>query len=202
VLKRAFDLAIVIPAIVLLTPALAIIATCIKLDSQGPIIFKQMRIGRHEQPFRIYKFRTMVPNAEQMGDKITAQNDTRVTRCGSILRKAKLDEFPQLINVLLGDMSLVGPRPEVPEYVEYYPPDARELIFQVRPGITDQASIEFRDEEMLLSKSDNPRKTYIEEILPVKVKFYKKYASHHSLLTDILLLLRTLAAVVSPNRSS
>lgn len=169
----------------------------IKLTSSGSVFFRQTRVGRYENLFRIHKFRTMIVNAESKGLKITVGRDPRVTSIGYILRKTKLDELPQLIDVLLGNMSLVGPRPEVPEYIQYYPKELRDKIFSVRPGITDEASITMIDENEILSKSANPEQAYIKEILPLKLSYAAKYAEKSNLFLDIKLILRTLGKIVS-----
>ena len=191
--KRAFDLLLTIPGLILLAPVMMSIAIWIKLDSKGPVFFKQKRVGYKERPFWAYKFRTMIPDAEKKGLLLTTARDNRVTRSGHFLRKYKLDELPQLFNVLKGEMSLVGPRPEVPRYVECYPDFIREIVFSVPPGITDLASIEFKDENKLLKESANPEETYIKQILPIKLNYYSKYVSDRSLKGDFFIsLVRTL----------
>lgn len=195
--KRIFDIFFAGVALVVLAPALLAIALWVKLDSPGPVFFRQVRVGRRGREFRIYKFRTMQPNAERVGPQITVGADARVTRSGAFLRKSKLDELPQFINVLLGDMSVVGPRPEVPRYVACYPAHLADLVLSVRPGITDRASIEYRDENELLGASSDPEATYVEQILPVKLAYYADYAVNHSLWSDIRIVLCTVAAVFS-----
>lgn len=193
--KRLMDLVLVIPGLLLLSPLFLIIALWIKLDTGGPVFFRQERIGRFGRPFRIYKFRTMVVDAEQRGLRITAGHDPRVTRSGRFLRASKLDELPQLLNVLKGEMSLVGPRPEVAEYVAHYPVALRDKVLSVPPGITDRASIEYRDESRLLAASDNPQQSYIEKILPRKLEYYVRYVDGRSLWGDVVLIFRTLLAI-------
>jgi lipopolysaccharide/colanic/teichoic acid biosynthesis glycosyltransferase len=194
--KRIFDLVFTIPGIFVLGPVLLAISIWIKLDSSGPVFFRQVRVGQLGRLFRIYKFRTMIVDAERYGKQITVGQDKRITRSGQFLRKYKLDELPQLFNVVLGDMSLVGPRPEVPRYIEEYPKDIRHITLSVKPGITDLASITFKDENTILGRSDFPEQTYIEEILPIKQGFYVQYVSNRSIWLDMKIILRTLLAVV------
>jgi lipopolysaccharide/colanic/teichoic acid biosynthesis glycosyltransferase len=155
-LKRLFDFLSVTIGLIFLSPLFFLIALAIKWDSKGEVLFKQIRVGQYGKLFHVLKFRTMVTDAEKKGAKITTGGDPRITRIGTFLRKYKLDELPQLINVLKGEMSLVGPRPEVPEYVEFYPENLKQIIFTVPPGITDRASIEYRDENEILANSDDP----------------------------------------------
>jgi lipopolysaccharide/colanic/teichoic acid biosynthesis glycosyltransferase len=180
--KRMFDVVVAGLALVLLSPLLLVLALCIRLDSPGPVFFRQERVGRHGRIFRIHKFRTMVPDAEARGLPLTVGRDPRVTRVGAFLRSSKLDELPQLIDVLQGTMSLVGPRPEVPRYVQHYPPALREKVLSVRPGITDLASIAYRRESELLARAGDPERAYVEEVLPQKL--------------DLRLIWRTLVAVI------
>ncbi len=194
--KRLFDLICASLGLVILSPLLLLMAAWVKLDSTGPIFFRQERVGQHGKNFRIHKFRTMVMDAERRGLQITVGNDSRITRSGAFLRRYKLDELPQLIDVVIGTMSLVGPRPEVPKYVDCYPADVRDLVLSVKPGITDLASIEFKDENTLLGQSDNPEQTYKETILPIKLGYYTRYAQTHNLWLDISLIFKTLAAIV------
>jgi len=190
--KRLFDLFWATLGLVVLSPLFLVVAVWIKLDSAGPVFFRQTRVGRFEKPFRIYKFRTMVADAEKKGLQLTAGKDPRITRSGEFFRRTKIDELPQLINVVKGEMSLVGPRPEVPKYVEYYPDEAKKIVFSLRPGITDYAAILFRNENEILEGSDDPEKAYVQEILPEKVSLYLKYASGRNLWIDFLLILGTL----------
>lgn len=179
----------------MLTPVFIVIAIWIKLDSKGPVFFRQIRVGRNEKNFEIFKFRTMFKRIDKDKQQLTLKNDPRISRAGHFLRKYKFDELPQFINVLLGHMSIVGPRPEVPYFVEKYPDNLRQKIFSMRPGITDNASIEFRDESKLLDDSNNPEKKYIEEILPVKLKYYSEYIDHNTLFNDIAIILRTVYSI-------
>ena len=189
--KRLFDLICVVPGLLVLFPFAIVVAIWIKWGSKGPIFFRQVRVGKNEIPFQIFKFRTMVMDAEQKGEQITIGLDPRITKSGRLLRKYKLDELPQLINILIGDMSLVGPRPEVPKYVAHYPEHVRRVVLSVLPGITDHASIEFRNENDLLAELDDPEKHYIKNILPRKLDYYQKYVAEQSLWTDFLLILKT-----------
>ena len=182
--------------LIILVPIFFIIAILIKIDSKGPVFFRQLRVGRKGKLFKIYKFRTMTQSAEKKGLQVTVSADPRITRVGHLLRKYKLDELAQFLNVLLGDMSVVGPRPEVPKYVELYPDELRTKILSMRPGITDKASIEFRNESQLLDSSKNPENIYIKEILPIKLKYYSDYVDNHTLLSDIAIILRTIRLVL------
>ena len=194
-IKRLFDIIASFLGIVILSPMFIIVAVCIKIDSKGPVFFKQKRVGKKKKIFEIYKFRTMVTDAEKLGKQITVGNDARITRVGKFIRKCKLDEFPQLINVLKGEMSLVGPRPEVPRYVELYD-KYQEQILLVQPGITDYASIEYRNENYILGKSNNPEDTYIQEVMPAKMELNMKYIKNISLIEDIKLIFSTIVAIV------
>jgi lipopolysaccharide/colanic/teichoic acid biosynthesis glycosyltransferase len=190
VVKRLFDLTVAALALVLLAPLLAVVAAWIRLDSPGPVFFRQERVGRHGVPFRIHKFRTMREGAA--GLPLTVGADARITRAGAWLRRTRVDELPQLIDVLLGRMSLVGPRPEVPRYVVHYPPALRERALAVRPGITDPASLEYIDEAALLAAAADPEREYIERILPAKVQRAADYAERATLASDLVVLGRTL----------
>jgi lipopolysaccharide/colanic/teichoic acid biosynthesis glycosyltransferase len=192
--KRAFDLAIAALALILLLPLFALVALWVRLDSPGPVFFRQVRVGRHGHLFRIHKFRTMRHGAD--GLPITVGADPRVTRSGQFLRRTRVDELPQFIDVLQGSMSLVGPRPEVPRYVEHYPPGLRERALAVRPGITDPASLEFIDEAERLAAAADPEREYIERILPAKLQRAADYADHASLGTDVAVLWRTLRVLL------
>ena len=183
--------------LLLLSPSLAVIALSIKLSSRGPIFYRGVRIGMHGKPFRIFKFRTMVVDAESLGASSTAADDPRITSVGSALRRYKLDELPQLLNVLFGDMSLVGPRPQVAWAVAAYNDEQRQLL-QVRPGITDYASIRFRNEAEILRGSDNPDQTYLERIAPEKIRLGLEYVHHHSLWIDLCILFRTISSLFRP----
>lgn len=195
-LKRAFDILASGGGLLVLSPLFLVISLLVKADSTGPIFYRQVRVGRGERLFRIHKFRTMVAGADVRGPQLTSGNDRRITRIGAFLRRWKIDELPQLIDVLRGDMSLVGPRPEVPEYVGHYPEETRRLVLSVRPGITDRASIDFRDESALLVGKNNPAKFYIEKILPIKLKHHENYARSNSVAGDLRILLETLRAVI------
>lgn len=194
--KRLFDIVLAGFGLLLLSPLLLGIAVWIKLDSKGPVFFRQERVGRHGQPFLIHKFRTMVTNAERLGAQLTVGHDSRITVAGQVLRRAKLDELPQLIDVLAGTMSMVGPRPEVPRYVAMYPNDLRDKILSVRPGITDRASIEFRNEGALLAEAADPEREYTNVVLPAKLRYAADYVDHASLMYDIRLIALTLKALV------
>ncbi len=193
--KRLFDLFLTIPSLLILSPIFLLSIIAIKLDSKGPVIFKQKRVGLNGKIFEVLKFRTMVVDAEKKGAKVTTSNDVRITKIGAFLRNCKVDELPQLLNVLKGEMSLVGPRPEVPEYVKLYPDNMKNIILSVSPGITDRASIEYKDENKILANSVDPVKDYKEKILPIKLSYYKDYALNHSLKTDISLIFITLYAI-------
>lgn len=180
----------------MLSPVLVALAVWIKLDSPGPVFFRQERVGLRGRVFRIHKFRSMVTNAERLGLQITVGSDARVTRLGQWLRKYKLDELPQLLDVWWGHMSLVGPRPEVPRYVACYPADVREVVLSVRPGITDRASIEFKDENEILGRSTDPHLAYVNEVLPIKLDYYVQYVRKRSFWGDIYLIFKTFTALV------
>lgn len=191
--KRVFDVVLSALGLLLLSPLLLFIAVWIKLDSPGPVFFRQERMGRYGVPFRIHKFRTMTHGAA--GAQITVGADSRITRAGAFLRRAKLDELPQLIDVLRGAMSLVGPRPEVPRYVAMYPPGLRDKVLSVRPGITDVASLEYRHEGELLARAADPEREYVDVVMPAKLKLAAQYVDHASLRFDLRLILRTLRLV-------
>ena len=194
-MKRLFDFIASLCGLLFLSPVFVIISIWIKFDSDGPIFFRQIRIGQFSKPFKIHKFRTMVVNSESLGNQITVDNDRRITKPGALLRKYKLDELPQLIDVLLGQMSLVGPRPEVAKYVQFYSPEDKEIIHSVKPGITDNASIEYRGENKLLGMSLNPEETYVKQVLPRKIEIYKHYVENRSFSGDIMIILRTVFLV-------
>ena len=195
--KRCFDIVLSIIGLIILAPVFLLVAGIIKLTSTGPVFFRQQRIGRYGTLFAIHKFRTMIVGAESKGLKITIGEDRRITQVGHILRKTKLDELPQLIDVLQGSMSFVGPRPEVPEYVAKYPLMIKTKVLSIRPGITDRASIEMIDENELLAKSANPEQTYIHEILPIKLDYAVKYIDNYSLLEDVRIIFATLKKIIS-----
>jgi lipopolysaccharide/colanic/teichoic acid biosynthesis glycosyltransferase len=190
-LKRLFDLLGAAVALLLLSPLLLVVAVVIKLDAPGPVFFRQERVGRFGRPFRIHKFRTMVVDAPQRGLALTVGADPRITRSGAWLRRTRLDELPQLIDVLAGHMSLVGPRPEVPRYVQHYPPALRERALAVRPGITDPSSLDFLDEGELLAAAADPEREYIDRILPRKLQAAADYAARATLWTDLGVIART-----------
>jgi len=194
--KRAFDITASSLGLFFLSPVILLIALTIKLDDGGPALFSQARVGKGFTPFTLYKFRTMVVEAEKKGAAITAGGDERITTIGRFLRKYKLDELPQLANVLKGEMSIVGPRPEDPHYVELFRDDYQ-TILTVRPGITDYATLEFRNEETILAEYDDPEKAYIESILPQKLQLSKRYISEQSFTGDILIIFKTLISIVS-----
>ncbi len=195
--KRIFDLFLTVPGTLILTPVMLLIAAAIKIDSAGPVFFRQVRVGRRGRSFSIIKFRTMRTDTGSAGPAVTVDGDERITRIGSLLRKLKLDELPQLFNVIRGEMSLVGPRPELQQFMEYYPAAVRERVLSVPPGITDFAAIEFRNESRILSRAEDPEQKYVEEILPAKLALYEKYVAERSLLVDLRLILRTFATIVS-----
>lgn len=194
VAKRLFDLFGAALALLLLAPLMAATALWIKLDSPGPVFYRQQRVGRHGVPFRIHKFRTM--RADAGGLPLTVGDDPRITRAGAFLRRTRLDELPQFIDVLSGRMSLVGPRPEVPRYVALYPADLRERALAVRPGITDPASLAWIDEAAQLAAAADPEREYVERILPAKLRAAADYAERASLATDLLVLWRTLRVLL------
>lgn len=194
-LKRVFDIVVSFCGLVLLAPLLIVIAFLIKLDSNGPVFYRGLRTGLHGKPFRIFKFRTMVRDAEQLGGGSTAKDDARVTRVGRVLRRHKLDELPQLLDVLRGEMSIVGPRPELPEYTRLYSGEEK-LILTVRPGITDYASLEFiRLGEILGNEA--PDRYYEEKVRPIKNALRVKYVKERSFFGDLKLIARTLARILT-----
>ena len=195
--KRAFDLGCAGLGLLLLWPLLLAIAAAIKLDSRGPALFRQARVGQHGVLFRIHKFRTMVADAPLRGLGLTVGADARITRVGRWLRRTRLDELPQLIDVLAGTMSLVGPRPELPEYVAHYPAALRAQALAVRPGITSLGALEFLDEAELLARAADPEREYIEVILPRKAQLAADYAAQASLHGDLMVLGRTLRRLVA-----
>ena len=199
-LKRLFDLLAAGAGLLVLAPLFALLALLITLDSSGPVFYRQWRVGLHGRHFRIFKFRTMSVDQAPGAAEITVAGDSRITRTGGWLRRWKLDELPQLIDVLRGTMSLVGPRPEVPRYVAHYPPALRERALAVRPGITDPASLEFIDEATLLAQAADPEREYIEVILPAKLRRAADYAESASLATDVALLWRTLRVLLTKGR--
>lgn len=196
--KRVFDLILASVGLIVLAPMFAAIALWITLDTPGPVFFRQVRVGQLGKPFRIHKFRTMAHEASPgRPSALTIGADPRITRSGRFLRRHKLDELPQLIDVVQGTMSLVGPRPEVPEYVARYPDELRNLVLRVKPGITDEASLRFKDESDILGRSPTPERTYVEEILPAKLEHYARYARNHSLRGDLAIIFRTLKSLLA-----
>lgn len=195
VAKRAMDLVLTVAALPLALPLMAVVALWVRLDSPGPALFRQERVGRGGQLFRIHKFRTMQVH-DGGGPQLTAASDARITKAGRWLRRTKLDELPQLIDVLKGDMSLVGPRPEVPRYMALYPDEARRQILSVRPGITDRASIEFRHEERLLADAVDPDAVYVAQLMPIKQRYYLDYVAHRSVAGDLRIVLDTVRALL------
>ena len=191
VVKRIFDFICSTLGLIVLSPILIAIAIKIKTGSDGPVFFKQIRVGEKNKEFEILKFRTMVVDAEKLGRQITVGNDSRITKIGAFLRKYKLDELPQLINVFKGDMSLVGPRPEVPRYVKLYNEEQRKVL-EVKPGITDLASIRYRDENDLLGEAENPDDFYINTIMPDKLALNLEYINKNNVFFDIYIILKTI----------
>ena len=194
-IKRGFDILVSLVAIALALPLFVFAAVWIKLDSTGPVLYRGVRVGRFGRPFCMLKFRTMVADAEKRGGSSTGDDDPRITRAGRLLRRLKLDELPQLLNVLRGEMSLVGPRPQVPWAVELYTPEQRRLL-EVRPGITDYASLRFRNEGEILKGADDPDEAYLRLIAPEKIRLGLYYVDHHNLWVDLKILAATAAALV------
>ncbi|WP_275045371.1 sugar transferase [Haemophilus haemolyticus] len=192
---RFFDFILSLVGLVVLAPIFIILAIWIKIDSKGPVFYKQVRVGQNSIDFALFKFRSMVVDADKKGLITVGGRDPRITRSGYFIRKYKLDELPQLINVLLSDMSLVGPRPEVRKYVELYT-DEQQKVLSVKPGITDYASIEYMDENEILGKSNDPEKTYIEEIMPEKIKYNMKYIQNKNLFEYFKIILLTVLKIV------
>ncbi len=193
--KRLFDFSFALLAFLILWPIYLLIIISIRLDSSGPILYRGLRIGRHGQPFRICKFRTMVINADEIGGSSTADDDPRITAIGKFLRKYKLDELPQFLNVLSGDMGIVGPRPEVQYYVDLYTEEEK-VILGVRPGITDWASLWNADEGAILSGADDPDKVYMEEIRPGKLRLQMEYVNKRSLWIDFKIIVQTISTIL------
>ncbi len=187
--KRLFDFMAASLGLLALSPLMAVVALAIKLDSPGPVLFKQKRVGRNFRSFRIYKFRTMTAGAA--GSALTVGADPRITRLGRLLRKSKIDELPQLVNILLGDMAFVGPRPEVPSYVELFRRDYEEIL-KARPGLTDPASLKYRDESAILARAANPEEEYVARLLPDKIRLSKDYIRRSSFSYDLTLIFETL----------
>lgn len=195
-MKRLFDIVASGLGILILSPLLFFVAIWIKLDSKGPVFYRQIRVGKNNKDFKIYKFRSMKVDSDKKGYITVGGKDPRITRSGYYIRKFKLDEFPQLINVFVGDMSLVGPRPEVRKYVNMYTPEQMHVL-DVRPGITDIASIKYRNENELLEGVDNPEKYYIEVIMPDKLKLNLEYVANQSFINDIKLIFATFKEIIT-----
>jgi lipopolysaccharide/colanic/teichoic acid biosynthesis glycosyltransferase len=193
--KRLFDVVVALGGLALFGLPMLVVAAWVRLDSPGPVFFRQERVGRHGKAFRIHKFRTMSVDAERRGPQLTVGADARVTRAGRLLRANRLDELPQLLDVLAGDMSLVGPRPDVPRYVDLWPPALRERVLAVRPGITDPASLKFRNEATLLANAADPEREYVDVILPRKLALAADYADRASLWTDLAVLGRSVGVL-------
>jgi lipopolysaccharide/colanic/teichoic acid biosynthesis glycosyltransferase len=198
--KRAFDVAAAAGGLFALSPVLIATALLVKLSSPGPVLFRQERVGRHGRTFELIKFRSMRVGVD--GPLITSGTDGRITRVGKIIRRTKLDELPQLFNVIRGDLSLVGPRPEVARYVALYSDVDRQFLQRVRPGITDPATIQYRNEEQILARSSDPERTYQHEVLPAKVRLCRSYLEEASFVKDLGVLARTLQVIVRPLRAS
>ena len=194
-MKRLFDIVASGIGLILLCPLFLVLAIWIKLDSKGPVFYRQVRVGKNNKDFRIFKFRSMRVGADKGSLVTIGGHDPRVTRSGYFIRKFKFDELPQLINVFLGDMSLVGPRPEVRHYVDYWTPEQMHVL-DVRPGITDPASIKFRNENELMEKTEDPEKYYIEVIMQEKIKLYLEYVEKHSFFYDLGLIFKTFWVIV------
>ncbi len=194
-LKRLFDILLSLILIVLLSPLMLFIVIWIKCDSRGPVMFRQVRITTAGKEFRIFKFRTMVVDAEKLGTQVTVGQDPRITRSGRFLRKLRLDELPQLFNVLAGDMSFVGTRPEVPHYVERYTPEMWATLL-LPAGITSEASIEYKDEDRLLEGAEDVDRVYVEEVLPKKMKYNLRYIERFQVLRDFVIMVETVIAVL------
>ena len=194
-LKRVFDILLSLVLLVLLSPVMLILALAIRLDSPGEVLFRQVRVTQYGQEFRIFKFRTMVANAQQLGTQVTVQGDMRITRVGKLLRKCRLDELPQLLNILMGQMSFVGTRPEVPRYVRQYTPQMLATLL-LPAGVTSQASIRYKDEDRLLDSSADPDRTYVEQVLPGKMEYNLSSLLDFSLWQDLKTMVQTVGAVL------
>lgn len=194
-MKRIFDIVMSGLGLICLSPLFLVLAVWIKCDSAGPVFYRQVRVGRGNKDFRLFKFRSMRPDSDKLGLITVGGHDPRVTRSGYYIRKYKLDEFPQLINVFVGDMSLVGPRPEVRKYVDLYTPEQLRVL-NVRPGITSLASIRYRNENEILAKADDPDKTYVEQIMPDKIAIDLEYVENASLTNDIKLIFKTFGEII------
>ena len=194
-MKRIFDIVTSSVILLIFFPVGILISLAITMESRGGVFYRQERIGRYGIPFKVFKFRTMKVDSEKLGTLTVGMKDNRITAVGVFLRKLKLDEFPQFINVLIGQMSIVGPRPEVKEYVDLYSEEQRKVL-DVKPGITDYASLEYFKENELLGKSNNPRQTYIDEIMPAKLELNKKYLTNPTIMEDIKIMWKTFLKMV------
>lgn len=195
ILKRAFDIIMSVILIVVLSPVLAVLWLIIKFDSPGNAVFKQKRVTKYGKEFNVFKFRTMVINAESLGSQVTLSGDSRITNCGTWLRKLRLDELPQLFNILTGDLSFVGVRPEVPRYVKHYTPEMMATLL-MPAGVTSMTSILYKDESKLLENSKNPDETYVSEILPAKMKYNLEYIKNFGFWYDLKIMIKTVIAVI------
>lgn len=193
--KRVFDIVVAVAVLIMLSPIFIILSLAIKVDSKGPVMFRQVRVTQYGKQFRIFKFRTMVNNADKIGTQVTTKNDARVTKVGKFLRKCRLDEIPQLLNIILGDMTFVGTRPEVVKYVDKYTDEMMATLL-LPAGVTSEASIQYKDEELLLAHADDADETYINEVLPEKMKYNLRSIETFSFSSDIRTMLRTVAAVL------
>lgn len=198
--KRAFDIVVSAIMLVLLSPVFIILAIAIKSDSEGPVFFRQERVTKYAKHFRIFKFRTMVNNADKLGSQVTVGNDSRITRVGGMIRKFRLDEICQLIDIFRGTMTFVGTRPEVPKYVEQYTPEMRATLL-LPAGVTSQASIFYKDEDKILENAQDVDKTYVEKILPEKMKYNLKAIREFSLLGELKIMIMTVFAVAGKDFS-
>lgn len=196
VIKRIFDLVLAIILLIILSPLFIIIAIAIKIDSKGPVMFRQTRVTQYGKKFRIFKFRTMITDAEKIGSQVTTKNDTRITRIGRVLRKYRLDEIPQLLNIIAGDMSFVGTRPEVPKYVEKYTDEMMATLL-LPAGVTSETSIKYKDEELLLTNASNVDNLYVNKVLPEKMKYNLKSIEEFGLINDMKTMVITMLAVIS-----
>jgi lipopolysaccharide/colanic/teichoic acid biosynthesis glycosyltransferase len=193
--KRFFDLTLSIPSLVILSPVFLLSAILIKIETPGPIVFSHERIGRGRKVFKLYKFRTMEKDASKIGPSITPANDPRVTKMGKLLRKFKVDEMLQIVNVVKGDMSVIGPRPEIKKYTDRFKKDYKEIL-KIKPGMTDYALIAFRNEEKILSKFNDIEEGYVKEVLPEKIKLYRKYMEEMGILTDVKIFFKTILEIL------
>ena len=194
-LKRVFDIFVSLGMLLLIGPVFLILAILIKLDSEGPVFFRQVRVTQYGRRFKIFKFRTMVNNADKIGSLVTTKNDSRVTKIGSIIRSTRIDELPQLINILLGDMTFVGTRPEVVKYVDRYTDEMKATLL-LPAGVTSEASISYKDEEKLLADAENADDTYVNDILPEKMKYNLQAIEKFSIISDVKTMFRTVLAVL------